>query len=114
VASSAPSTLPSATSTTRPEVTTTVPAGHAVTVPSVSVTFASTTVSSTTSTTIASIFGHLPVAPSTVPFNTKGSNAHFDTKLGWLSAGGFALAALIILIRLVLTRPSRRDQAINS
>jgi hypothetical protein len=70
-------------------------------------TVAPTTASTVTTTTIASIAGHLPVSPSTVPFTTRGTSAHVDPVLAWLSGAGFLAVILIMAGRFVMTRTHR-------
>jgi hypothetical protein len=62
---------------------------------------------STTTTTIAGIGGRLPPAPVTLPLTTKGSNAHVDPLLAWLSGIGFCVVILVIIGRFLTSRPKR-------
>jgi hypothetical protein len=111
-------TTPRSSVTSVPKTTapTHVPAPVAVTQPYVAqavptTTVAPTTVAPTTTTTIAGIGDRFTPGPVTLPLQTKGSNGHVDPTLAWLSGVGFALGLLIILGRLVVTRPRGRDRA---
>ncbi|MGH3284809.1 MAG: hypothetical protein ACRDPD_09035, partial [Streptosporangiaceae bacterium] len=64
----------------------------------------------TTSTTIAGIAGHIPKTPTTVPLTTRKPNAHFSPVFAELSAAGFALVVLMLLVQVVLTRRHRRGR----
>lgn len=61
-------------------------------------------------TTIAPIGNSLPVSPVTLPLRTKGSNAHVSPVFAILSGIGFFLALVIVIGRLVVTRPGGRDR----
>jgi hypothetical protein len=61
-----------------------------------------------TSTTIAPIGGHIPVSPSTLPLRTKAQNAHVSPVFAALSGAGFFVALLIMGISFIMTRPRRR------
>ncbi|MBV9662284.1 MAG: hypothetical protein JO337_14120, partial [Acidimicrobiales bacterium] len=63
-----------------------------------------------TTTTIAPLGGQLPVAPSTLPLTTKGTNGHVNPVLAIISGAGFGLALLIIAARLLITRSGGRDR----
>lgn len=119
-------TVPRSTATTRPITSTRVPTATAPArvVPTAPYTTtyryqnqAPTTVPPTTpatqapTTTILGIGGHLPVAPVTLPLHTTGSNGHVNPTFAWLSVAGFALALIIIVSRLYLTRPRGKDRA---
>lgn len=75
------------------------------------ITYAPTTTVPATTTTLAGIGAHLPVAPATVPLRTKGTNGHVAPVFAWLSAGGLGLALLIVLVRLFLTRSGSKDRS---
>lgn len=67
-------------------------------------------VATTTTTTIAPLPGAAGSPLVTVPLVTRSPNGHFDTSLGWLSLGGFAVAGGIIAGRLFVTRPGRTNR----
>lgn len=75
--------------------TTAVPATAAPTIPA---------------TTIAPIGNSLPVSPVTLPLRTKGSNAHVNPVFAILSGIGFFIALLIVIGRLIITRPGGPDR----
>jgi hypothetical protein len=106
-------TVPRTTATTRLRAPTAPPV--VVTQPYVAQVVPNTTVPPTTvaptTTTIAGIGDQFTPGPVTLPLRTKGSNGHVDPTLAWLSGIGFALGLLLILGRLVVTRPRGRDRA---
>jgi hypothetical protein len=78
------------------------------TFPVTTVPYITTPTSSTTSTTIAPLGGHVPASPSTVPLTTKGTSAHVSPFFAILSGAGFLVAILIVSGRFISTRPRRR------
>lgn len=109
----APTVTPAAAGPTTP-----VTAAHAA-VPSQSSTPATyprttavpaTAVPTIPATTIAPIGNSLPVSPVTLPLRTKGSNAHVSPVFAIFSGIGFFIALVIVVGRLVVTRPGGRDR----
>jgi hypothetical protein len=111
-----PASIPATTSNPAGGAPTTVPRSHsppaprtyAPAVPYPTATLPPTTAAPTT--TIVGIGGRLPVAPSTLPLTTMGSNAHVNPVLAILSGIGFGIALLIIAGRLIITRSGGRDR----
>jgi hypothetical protein len=106
-----PRTVPPTTATTKAAPPTTVRHVHVprtfyIPAPVITQPAPTTTSTSTTSTTIAAI-GGLPVAPATLPLHTKGTSAHVDPLFAILSGAGFLLGLLIIVGRVILSRPPR-------
>ena len=89
---------------TRPAVGPIVPAAVPTTAAPIATTIAPTT-------TLAGIGDQLTPGAVTVPLQTKGSNGHVDPVFAWLSAIGFAMVLLIVVIRLIITRAGGRDRA---
>jgi hypothetical protein len=69
-----------------------------------------TTAIPTTTTTIAAIGSQLPAAPNTLPLRTTGTNGHVNPLFAWLSGIGLGTALLMVLARLLITRPGGRDR----
>jgi hypothetical protein len=61
-------------------------------------------------TTIAPLGAASTVAPATLPLRTKGSNAHVSPVLAILSGVGFLVALLMIVVRMIVTRPGGPDR----
>lgn len=109
----APTVTPATAGPTTPET-----AAHAA-VPSQSSTPATyprttavpvTAVPTIPATTIAPIGNSLPVSPVTLPLRTQGSNAHVSPVFAILSGIGFFIALVIVIGRLVITRPGGPDR----
>ncbi len=59
---------------------------------------------------IAPLGNRLPVSPVTLPLRTHSSNAHVSPVFAYLSVAGFAVAILIALGRMFLTRAGGPDR----